>query len=184
MDRRRAHRETTHHLRDRAFQRLVGEVFRLNGQLLATAEDLSRPMGVSPAGWQTIATLRDEPMTVSEIGRRLGMRRQSAQHNIGRLVRQGLVELQPNPGHRGAPLAALTPLGRQTMARLYSLQSELAGRFTERLPLTAADLDALALLLRRLRENAAGAPAADGGKAPRPTRRQGARRPPLTDRPC
>jgi DNA-binding MarR family transcriptional regulator len=177
MERRRAQRAKSAH-RDTAFQRLVGEVFRLNGQLLATAEELARPMGVSPAGWQTVATLRDEPMTVAEIGRRLGMRRQSAQHNIGRLVRQGLVEMQPNPGHRGAPLATLTADGRQTMATLYGLQSDLAGRFTEGLGLAPADLDDLALLLRRLRERAAGWPAAHGGgQAPRPARRQGARRP-------
>jgi DNA-binding MarR family transcriptional regulator len=162
--------------RDSAFQNLVGEVFRLNGQLLATAEELARPMGVSPAGWQTIATLRDETLTVSEIGRRLGMRRQSAQHNISRLVSQGLVELQANPSHRRAPLAALTPTGRRTMARLYTLQSELVDRFTRGVALTARDLDALAVLLRRLREAAVGTPPGDG-KVPQPSRRRIARRP-------
>lgn len=162
--------------RDSAFQNLVGEVFRLNGQLLATAEELARPMGVSPAGWQTIATLRDQPLTVAEIGRRLGMRRQSAQHNIGRLVRQGLVELQANPSHRRAPLAALTPTGQRTMATLYTLQSDLVDRFTRGVALTARDLDALAVLLRRLRESAVGALPGDS-TGPPPARRRIAQRP-------
>jgi DNA-binding MarR family transcriptional regulator len=157
---------------DPAFQHLVGEVFRLNGQLLATAEELARPIGVSPAGWQTIATLRGEAMTVSDIARRLGMRRQSVQHNINRLVRQGLVELRPNPGHRRAPLAALTASGRETMAALYRLQGELAGRFTRGLGLTPPDIDALAILLRRLREAAVG-DAPPAGR--RPSRRSGGR---------
>ena len=158
---------------DPAFQHLVGEVFRLNGQLLATAEELAKPMGVTPAGWQTIAIIRDEPLTASEIGRRLGMRRQSAQHNVNRLVRQGLVELQANPGHRRAPLAALTPAGRRTMAALYRLQGELAARFTRGLGLSGTDLHALAATLRQLRETALGdAPAPPG----RPARRSGGQR--------
>ena len=158
---------------DPAFQHLVGEVFRLNGQLLATAEELARPMGVTPAGWQTIAIIRDEALTASEIGRRLGMRRQSAQHNVNRLVRQGLVDLQPNPGHRRAPLAALTPAGRRTMAALYHLQGELAARFTRGLRLNSADLDAVAHTLRHLRETALG----DAPSPPRrPARRSGSRR--------
>jgi DNA-binding MarR family transcriptional regulator len=161
------------HALDPAFQQLVGEVFRLNGQLLATAEELARPMGVTPAGWQTIATIRDEALTASEIGRRLGMRRQSAQHNVNRLVRQGLVELQANPGHRRAPLAALTPAGRRTMTALYRLQGELAARFTRGLALSGADLDAVAATLRHLRETALG----DGPPpARRPSRRSGAQR--------
>lgn len=153
---------------DPAFQRLVGEVFRLNGQLLAAAEELARPIGVTPAGWQTIAILRDEALTASEIARRLGMRRQSAQHNVNRLVSQGLVELQTNPGHRRAPLAALTPAGRQTMAALYRLQGELAARFTRGLGLGAAALDALAGTLRQVRETGSGDSLA-------PTRRAGRR---------
>ena len=39
-----------------AFQRLVGEVFRLNGELLAAGERLGRDVGISPARWQVIAT--------------------------------------------------------------------------------------------------------------------------------
>jgi DNA-binding MarR family transcriptional regulator len=161
-----------------AFQHLVGEVFRLNGQLLTTAEGLAVDVGVSPAGWQTVAVLRDGPLTVSDIARRLGLRRQSAQHNVDRLVGQGLVELIDNPRHRRAWLARLTRRGKATMKTLYGLQATLTALFLADTPLTAGELEALATLLGRLRESAA---ARESRAAARPAggsrRRHAGRRP-------
>jgi DNA-binding MarR family transcriptional regulator len=139
----------------RAFQGLVSEVFRLNGQLLATAENLARDLRVSPARWQTIATIRDEPLTVAEISRRLGLRRQSVQHNINQLLGQKLVELVLNPRHRRASLVQLTPSGRALMVALYARQAALAAEFTQGLNLGPEELEALAAGLRALRETAA-----------------------------
>jgi len=139
----------------RAFQALVSEVFRLNGQLLATAETLARDLRVSPARWQTIATIRDEPLTVAEISRRLGLRRQSVQHNVNQLLEQNLVELLLNPRHRRASLVRLTPSGRALMVALYARQEALATEFTRGLNLGPEDLEALAARLRALREAAA-----------------------------
>lgn len=161
-----------------AFQHLVGEVFRLNGQLLTTAEGLAGNVGVSPAGWQTIAVLRDGPLTVSDIARRLGLRRQSAQHNVNRLVGQGLVELIDNPRHRRAWLARLTRRGKATMKTLYGLQATLTGRFIADTRLTAADLEAMATLLGRLRESAAARDTAAGARPAGGSRRRHAARQP------
>jgi len=135
----------------RAFQQFVGEVFRLNGQLLATAEGLSGPINVSPARWQTIAVLRDEPLPVAAIARRLGLRRQSVQQNVDRLVHQGLAELRPNPHHRRASLVALTPRGQEVMVELGRLQAGLTEIFVGKLGLSAADLAELAGQLRAIR---------------------------------
>lgn len=155
----RRRKSTTPSARDKqvvaAFQRFVGEIFRLNGQLLATAEGMSRTMRITPARWQTIATLRHEPLTVAQIGRQLGLRRQSVQHNINLLVAQGLAELQPNPEHRRASLIALTTRGYAVMDKLHGLQSELTVRFLGNLPLTAPDLEAMTVLLETLRQQGA-----------------------------
>ena len=99
----------------RAFQRFVGEVFRLNGQLLTTADLLSRDLEVSTARWQTIAVIRNEPMTVAAIARRLGLTRQSVQQTVNRLERQDLVEFVDNPNHRTSLLVRLTGHGHQIM---------------------------------------------------------------------
>lgn len=167
-----------------AFQQLVSEVFRLNGQFLASAEVMARNLGISPAGWQTIAVIRDDPKTVSAIARRLGLRRQSVQHNVNLLLRQGLVELRPNPGHRRAGLVALTPAGRVVMGSLRRLQYRLAARFLERWkggpgdPRLAGRVTAVAQALRTLRETAesaeaAGAPAARRRRGPARSTRRG-----------
>ncbi|MEZ5565239.1 MAG: helix-turn-helix domain-containing protein [Gammaproteobacteria bacterium] len=134
-----------------AFQRLVGEIFRLNGQLLATAEKLSHVLDLGPARWQTMAVIRDEPLPVSRIARQLGLRRQSVQYNVDRLVAQGLAELTPNPHHRRARLVGLTTAGRAAMFRLADLQLVLARRFVGNSGLTTAALTRMATDLRRMR---------------------------------
>lgn len=147
----------------RAFQRLIGEVFRLNGQLLATGEQLSGDLDISPARWQTIAVLRNEPMTVADIGRRLGLRRQSVQRNVNVLRAQGLVEFRPNPHHRRASLVRLTASGQNMMNLLRDRQVTLTRLFTDSLGLSTADLNELSETLRRLRERAVAAEIADEG---------------------
>jgi DNA-binding MarR family transcriptional regulator len=137
-----------------AFQHLVGEVFRLNGQLLGTAERLARSLHVSPARWQTIAIIRNEPMTVAEISRRIGIRRQSAQHNVNLLLEQGFVELHPNPGHRRAGLVTLSPSGIALMKELHGLQRQLTAIFNAELQLTAARIDELTQVLADMRLSA------------------------------
>lgn len=144
-----------------AFQQFVGEVFRLNGQLLATAESMSRSINVTPARWQTIATLRHEPLTVAQVARQLGLRRQSVQHNVNLLVEQGLAELLPNPHHRRASLVGLTRQGQAVMKELYCLQAELTTRFLGKLPLTSPDIVAMTTLLQGIRRQGEQDPAVD-----------------------
>jgi DNA-binding MarR family transcriptional regulator len=138
----------------RAFQRLVGEVFRLNGQLLSAADRLSGDLNVSTARWMTIAVIRNQPMTAAQIGRRLGVSRQNARQTVQRLQEQGLVELQDNPDHARSPLVALTALGEETMAALRERQIELTHRFTDGLGFSVARIDKLTADLERLRSHA------------------------------
>ncbi len=136
----------------RAFQALVSEVFRLNGQLLASADRLASDLGVSPARWQVIAALRRQPLTVPEIAGRLGLARQSVQRTVNLMVADGVAESRENPRHKRSKLIALTPAGQQLMAALRHRQALLTRRFVGELALDAADLRRLAEQLRALRE--------------------------------
>ena len=137
-----------------AFQRLIGEVFRLNGRFLATADRFAQDLEVGPAGWQTVAVIRNEPMTVPQISRRLGLRRQSVQRNVNVLKGLGIVELRPNPAHKRAHLVKLTKKGQKLMDVLRKLQVDLTREFTENLNLSTEDLEKLSTSLTRLREHA------------------------------
>lgn len=138
----------------RAFQRLVGEVFRLNGQLLAAAELLSKDLEVSTSRWQTIAVIRYEPITVAALSRRLGLSRQSVQQTVNRLVGQGLVEFIDNPDHRTSPLARLTERGQEIMEILLDRQTRLTAYFTDGLGYTVDEIDHLTDQLKHMREHA------------------------------
>ncbi len=137
-----------------AFQSLVGEVFRLNGALLSAGDRLARDLGVSPARWQTIATIRKKPMTVSDIARRLGLARQSVQRTVKLLIGEGLAMHRPNPEHRRSHLVALTRRGEQVMEELAARQVPLTALFTLQLGLSVEDLEELARQLHTIRETA------------------------------
>lgn len=138
----------------RAFQRLVGEIFRLNGELLAAGERFGADLGVTPARWQAIAVLRSGAVTVPELARRLGLARQSVQRTVNRLVDEGIARLKPNPDHRRSPRVVLTRRGHELMDALDARQARLTGEFVGRLGLSAEALEALAAALRVLREDA------------------------------
>lgn len=139
----------------RAFQRLVGAVFRLNGQLLRTAESLSTDLDISTNRWQAIATIRRQPLTVSQIARRIGVSRQSARQTVLKLEQSGLVKLQPNPDHRSSQLVTLTEAGAEIMEILRERQSRLTHSFTDGLGMTVGSVDRLTDKLEELRGHAA-----------------------------
>ena len=78
--------------------------FRLNGQLLAVAEELARPVGLTAAWWQVLGAALGEPQSVSEIARAMGLTRQSVQRIADLLVERGLAAYADNPAHRRAKL--------------------------------------------------------------------------------
>lgn len=140
---------------DAAFQRVVSEVFRFRGMLLAAGERSIRDLNISVGCWQAMAVIRNEAMTVADISRRLGLARQSIQLNVNRLREQELVETLPNPGHRRAQLIGLTPGGIEIMNILRQRQGQLAAKFTRDLGYSIEDLNFLAEHLSNMRERAA-----------------------------
>jgi DNA-binding MarR family transcriptional regulator len=85
--------------------------FRLNGRLLEVAQRLAAEGGLTAARWQVLGGVLDEPRTVAEVGRRMGMTRQGVQRVADLLVADGLAEYRPNPSHRRAKLLACTEAG-------------------------------------------------------------------------
>lgn len=133
-----------------AFTELVLEVFRLNGQLLATGDRLSAPHGLTSARWQVLGAIDQTPLTVSEIGRAMGLTRQSVQRTVDLLATEGLVTLMPNPNHKRARLVGFTPDGRKRFDQITAVQRAWARETAA--GLSAENLAVATRLLQTLRQ--------------------------------
>jgi DNA-binding MarR family transcriptional regulator len=109
---------------------LVLAIFRANGLLIASGDQLSASEGLTSARWQVMGAiaLADRPLTVPQIARRMGLTRQSVHATVKRLVADGLVELAPNADHRRSQLEVCTRTLEELCARLEAEgQRDLAG---------------------------------------------------------
>lgn len=127
-------------------------VFRLNGQLLALAEHVSQPVGLTAAWWQVLGVVLADPLPVAEIARSVGVTRQSVQRVADLLVDRGLAEYLPNPAHRRAKLLRPTSKGRAAVRRIGRAHAAFASRLadeigTEHLQRTLDDLTRLSKAL-------------------------------------
>ena len=126
---------------------VVIATFRLNARLMDAAQRLAAEGGLTAAWWQVLGGILDEPRTVPEIGRRMGMTRQGVQRVADLLVEHGLAEYRSNPAHRRAKLVACTEAGYWAVRRISLAQHPWANRIGERL--AAGELrDALATMNR------------------------------------
>lgn len=129
--------------------KLVLEVFRLNGTLLAYGDRLCRPFGLTSARWQVLGALAiGEPQTAAQIARNMGLKRQSVQRLVDALIRKRLLRSEENPHHRRARLIKLTPAGAERYARISAVQAVWANETGA--GLDARKLDAVAALLMTL----------------------------------
>jgi DNA-binding MarR family transcriptional regulator len=101
-----------------ALTELILLVFRLNGRLQEAAEVLAAAGGLTAARWQVLGGALDEPRSVSDIARRMGLTRQSVQRLANILVDEGFATWEPNPRHRRAKLLAPTPHARAAIRRV------------------------------------------------------------------
>jgi DNA-binding MarR family transcriptional regulator len=116
-----------------AFTELILEVFRLNGRLLSAGDALTRPVEQTSARWQVLGALDEQARTVADIGRRMGLTRQSVQRTTDLLEADGLVSYVDNPAHQRAKLAVLTARGRATLEAITTRQIEWANGIASRL---------------------------------------------------
>jgi DNA-binding MarR family transcriptional regulator len=94
---------------------LILQVFQLNGRLLAAGDRLVENLGLTSARWQVIGAiaLAEEPQTVADIARSMGLTRQAIQRIANELIEGGLLERVENPRHLRSPLMRLTTRGQK-----------------------------------------------------------------------
>ncbi len=109
---------------------LVLRTFQLNGQLLAAAETMARPVGLTAAWWQVLGAVLRQPQPVSGIARDMGLTRQSVQRIADLLVDRGLAEYLPNPAHRRAKLLRPTDAGWAAIDAIRASQHAFANRIS------------------------------------------------------
>lgn len=108
---------------------LAKTAFRLNGRLLAVGEELAASAGLTAALWLVLGSVLEEPRTVADIARDIGVTRQSAQRTANVLVERGLAEFGPNPAHRRARLLEPSREGRDAIRRIAPAHGAYARRF-------------------------------------------------------
>ena len=112
--------------------------FRLNGRLMDAAQQLAGAGGLTATEWRVLGGVLDEPHSVAEIGRLMGMTRQGVQRVADQLVDRGLAEYRPNLAHRRAKLLACTEAGYWAIRQIALVQRPWADQI-------AADIDAAEL---------------------------------------
>jgi DNA-binding MarR family transcriptional regulator len=110
--------------------RLLTEIvlltFRLERGFLEAADRISAPAGLTAARWKVLGAVLYEKRSVAEIGRVMGLARQSVQRLADILVGEGLAHYEDNPAHKSAKLLVPTAEGRARIARLSGRQTNWA----------------------------------------------------------
>lgn len=111
-----------------ALTAVVLPTFELNGEFLSAASMISAPHDLTPAQWQVLGATLEEPHSVAEIARRigLGLTRQSVQRVANDVVERGWAHWQDNPSHRRAKLLSPTQAGRAAVEAMANEQHEWA----------------------------------------------------------
>ena len=79
-----------------ALTALVLPVFALNGELLEAAAVITAPHELTPARWQVLGAVLEEPLPVAEIARRVGL--------TGRVCNGWPMTSSPRDGRTGNPI--------------------------------------------------------------------------------
>ena len=103
---------------------LILRIFRVNGALIVAGDRLVAELGLTSARWQLLGGLADqeEPLTVAQLARKMGLTRQAVQRIANELVAEGVVAFRLNPRHKRAQLIELTPRGHDLYDRSMELQ--------------------------------------------------------------
>src|SRR3954469_2941868 len=114
---------------------VVLATFRLNARLMEAAQDLAAHGGLTAAWWQVRGGVLDEPRSVADVGRIMGVSRQGVQRIADLLVDRGLAEYRDNPAHRRAKLLACTEAGYWAVRQISVAQIPWANTLSADLPL-------------------------------------------------
>jgi DNA-binding MarR family transcriptional regulator len=135
-----------------AFTELVLQTFRFNGYLLTAGDRLAKPLCLTSARWQILGAIEEQSLSVSQIGKKMGLTRQNVQRIADVLEREGFVHYVTNPAHQRAKLVCLTSKGRRATRELADVQVVWANRIASNT--TVSDirtvLETMSILLSRL----------------------------------
>lgn len=107
--------------------------FALNGLFLTVAEQLTAPVGITATRWQVIGAVLKEPLTQSEIARRMGITRQSVRRTSLQLVAEGMLYFTSNPSSRKAMLLHPTEKGYAVVNKISPQHAALAKHLEDRI---------------------------------------------------
>ncbi|WP_328400942.1 MarR family transcriptional regulator [Streptomyces sp. NBC_00390] len=127
---------------------LVADVFEAAGALRRLGERTAQTEGLTQARWQVLSVISEEALTVPQAARRLGVSRQNVQRVANDLVELGHASYTDNPDHKGSPLLALTPGGRNVLAKVTERAAERHRTLVRALP--EREIAAARGFLRRL----------------------------------
>jgi DNA-binding MarR family transcriptional regulator len=119
-----------------AITELILKVFRVNGMLLMAGDRLSKDPGLTGVRWRVMGAIAEGPLTVAQIARDMGLKRQSVQRLVNVLSEQGLIVLGDNPDHRRARLVQLTDTGRNKYEQTSQIQANWVNSLSEGLEVT------------------------------------------------
>ena len=101
---------------------LIIPIIRLESHFSRAGEAIAGSAGQTLARWLTLEMVANEPATVAQVARGLGLTRQSVQRIADLLETEGMTEYQDNPAHQTSRLVRLTPRGRQTLTAIQESQ--------------------------------------------------------------
>lgn len=103
---------------------LILQSLRLHGVLVAAADELTKPVGLTAARWQLLSGVARaaHPAPVARLAREMGLARQSVQRVADQLVAEGLLAFQDNPHHRRAALLVITDQGTRAFEAITARQ--------------------------------------------------------------
>jgi DNA-binding MarR family transcriptional regulator len=122
--------------------------FRLNGRLMDIAQRLAHAGDLTATEWRVLGGVLDEPHSVAETGRLMGMTRQGVQRVADQLVDRGLAEYRPNPAHRRAKLLACTQAGYWAIRQIALVQRPWADQIAANIG--ATELQQTLTTIRRI----------------------------------
>lgn len=101
---------------------LIIPVIQLEAHFSRAGETIAAAGGQTLARWLTLEMVAEQPATVAQVARKLGLTRQSVQRIADLLEDDGLTEYIDNPAHETSRLVRPTPRGRQILRTIQATQ--------------------------------------------------------------
>ncbi|MCH9638542.1 MAG: MarR family transcriptional regulator [Betaproteobacteria bacterium] len=139
-----------HTKKGQLFTEAILEIFKVSGQLAVEGDRLTKELGLSSARWKVLGALKmsNEPLTVAQVARVMGLTRQSVQRLADAMVKDGLMVYQINPHHKRANYVVLTEKGKAAYSIITEIQIPWANENSK--DISEVDLNTTLSVLRKI----------------------------------